>query len=93
LYLDPDHYTESAQIAGSGFNESGSATLRLTDKNLRLYLFSRLADPVPFKGSQFQKKKLPLQEGQSLPATFSFCKDRFVFVVQRDLTVFFNGTK
>jgi hypothetical protein len=57
------------------------------------FLIFRLAEPVPFKGQLFQKKKLSLQEGQSLPATFKFCKGQFAFVVQRDLSVFFNGTK
>jgi hypothetical protein len=48
---------------------------------------------VPFKGCLFNKKKLKMTEGQHLPATFSCGGDRFKFVVHRDLTVSFNGTK
>ena len=48
---------------------------------------------MAFKGRFFNFKKLDLKEGQVLPATFSFAKDRFKFVVEKDLTVTFNGTK
>jgi hypothetical protein len=60
---------------------------------MNLFFFSSLAEPVPFKGSVFGKKKLKLQEGLPLPATFSYCNDRFIFIVHRDLTVSFNGSK
>jgi hypothetical protein len=52
-----------------------------------------LEERVAFKGRFFNFKKLDLKEGQALPATFSFAKDRFKFVVEKDLTVTFNGTK
>jgi hypothetical protein len=67
------------------------------DLNVKVYIFilslSSLAETVPYKRGHFNSKKLMLQEGQALPATFSYAKDRFIFVVQRDLTVTFNGTK
>jgi hypothetical protein len=47
---------------------------------------------VTFGSGTFQKKVLCLKEGEPLPATFKF-KNRFTFIVQRDLTVTFNGTK
>jgi hypothetical protein len=52
-----------------------------------------LAEPVAYKGGHFNSKKLSLNEGQALPATYSYARDQFVFVVQRDLTVTFNGIK
>jgi hypothetical protein len=42
---------------------------------------------------QFNQKNLLLVEGTPLPATFSYAKGRFNFVVQQDLTVTFNGAK
>jgi hypothetical protein len=64
-------------------------TVKLSKK----IFFSSLAEHVAFKGRLFNFKKLHLTEGQALPATFSFAKDRFKFVVEKDLTVTFNGTR
>jgi hypothetical protein len=46
-----------------------------------------------YKNVEFQRKTFIIQEGEVLPATFKFKKDRFIFVVERDLTVTMNGTK
>jgi hypothetical protein len=40
-----------------------------------------------------QRKAFTIKEGEVLPATFKFKKDRFIFVVARDLTVTMNGTR
>jgi hypothetical protein len=48
---------------------------------------------VPFRGKQFNTKTLTLREGTPLPATFVFGDGLFTFIVNRDLTVTFNGTK
>jgi hypothetical protein len=53
----------------------------------------RLADPVPYKSGQFNMKKISVTAGTPLPATFTFGKGLFSFVVQKDLTVTFNGEK
>jgi hypothetical protein len=54
-----------------------------------LFSFS-LAEKVSFGSGTFQRKVLSLRQGEPLPATFKFKNDRFVFVVERDLTVTFN---
>jgi hypothetical protein len=41
----------------------------------------------------FQRKAFTINEGEVLPATFKFKKDRFIFVVGRDLSVTMNGTQ
>jgi hypothetical protein len=60
---------------------------------MQFFFFSSLPQPVAFRGSVFSKKKLKLEEGLPLPANFSFFNDRFVFIMHRDLTVSFNGSK
>jgi hypothetical protein len=57
------------------------------------YFFFRLAEPVIFKDVACERKAFTIKEGEVLPATFKFKKDRFIFVVDRDLTVSMNGTK
>jgi hypothetical protein len=52
-----------------------------------------LADFVPYKAAYFNSKKLSIQRGTPLPATFSFAKGLFNFVVEKDLSVSFNGTR
>ena len=52
-----------------------------------------MTEHVPYKGGAFNFKKLDMKEGIALPATFSFAKDRFKFIVEKDLNVTFNGTR
>jgi hypothetical protein len=61
--------------------------------NYNYFVHFSLAEFVRYKAGHFNTKKLYLEEGTPLPATFSFAKGLFTFIVQRDLSVTFNGTK
>ena len=87
---DPQfHYESTGTQSKNRYRTYGYAL----KKNDFVSSLCSLAQPVSYRGGVFGKKKLKLTEGQPLPATFSYAGDRFIFVVHRDLTVSFNGTK
>jgi hypothetical protein len=59
---------------------------------LYIFIFS-LAEFVNFRGGQFNSKTLKMVEGTPLPASFVYGGGLFNFVVNKDLSVTFNGTR
>jgi hypothetical protein len=58
-----------------------------------LFFQFRLGSPVHLGGQTFNKKSFRIAKGTPLPYTFARAQGAIVFVVQKDLSVTFNGKR